>query len=368
MGKITCERLWVKGFRNLEETVLDFNHYDSVLITGENSQGKTNFLEAIYLLLTGKSPITKDYQHVIGFDQPGMSIVADIHRENDTHRLSVKLNKDGQLQFFSTQGPIRSHIAIKRQFPVLFLSSDILYDFKESPQIRRKNIDHFAELISADYAKLLHKMEKIISQKNTLLKTSKETSQIQFWNDQFVAISYEIVKRRVHTIAILQTQVNLLIEKMKLPLIPHPLRLTYKSQIPVQNWDDYPQLLDETLKLNMQKECIVGYSLYGPHRDDFWISSENRSIFEFCSRGVNKTISFLLTLAQSDLIFEATMQYPIVLLDDTFAEIDTTVKSKIFQLLQEKCQFFYTTILTSETQLLINSKQYHIESGRLTHG
>ncbi len=306
-------------------------------------------------MICGGSPLTKSIENCIHFDQNEAVIVADISDQDVTHRLSLKLAKPLQKWGFLDQQPIRSYRKIQTQFPVLFLSSDIIYAFRESPQVRRQNLDHFCGLLNSEFTHISQKYAKILRQKNRMLKETPSPDMIRFWNSALVECAHKIVSARKEGLHRIQAQYRRLTEGTE---FHSNLSLIYD-----QEETSYHAYLSQKFEDNIDKEIQAGVTLYGPHREDYQVNLDNRSVFEFFSRGINKSTAFLMTLAQMEAVFEMTHQYPILLLDDTFSEMDTQIKHHLVELIEPKCQLLYTTVLDQDQDLFKTSKAMHMKDG-----
>lgn len=369
MSSYAFRRVWMKGIRNLSERVFECRDQDPVVILGQNNQGKSNFLEALHLVMTGKSPFEPILDRLIQFDSSEMVIVADIDRDGDKTRFSYKMVRDGVTLGLKGADLIRSYLAVKKQFPIIFMSSDLFYTFRESPQARRHNLDRFCEMFFSDYGHHLRRYNRVLKQKTEVLKSGGNREQLFFWNEQLVQFASEIVSLRVEALSVIGENYHQLslefnsnyFSDLKLNYIPSGASI-------VGGKEEYCRLLIGKLSDNLDKEVMVGYNLYGPHRDDYEIEIGGKNLFSFFSRGVNKLVSFSLSVAQIEALYSQLGVYPILLLDDPFSEMDFIFKQNAIKLIQKRAQIFYTTVLDQDCGLFDNPQIYRMISGSLVNG
>ncbi len=361
------KKLWIKGYRNLEEKVLNIENFSSILIFGENNQGKTNFLEAIFFLINGKSPLENQIENIVSFYEKEAVIGGDFTTFSGENRLYCKLTKEGKKFSILNGKTLRTFSYLKHHVRAEFISSDIIRLFKDSPQFRRTELDQFCGLYFKEYGFLLKKYEKVIKQKNTLLKESPEVSKIRFWNEELIKLAKDIVIYRKQALE----KINGVLDELRIDgnFELSPLKIEYvyinlKIEGPEQK---YEEALREKCESEIQKEIAVGYSLYGPHRDDFIIKIEEKSLFLFCSRGINRLVAILLKLAQLLSLQKKEEAFPILLLDDAFAEIDSFIKEKVIQLMFNKQIFtVYASVLKQDKTFFKEPLILTIVQGKLS--
>ena len=201
------------------------------------------------------------------------------------------------------------------------------------------------------YNAVLKKYKSCISQKNQILKHGGNKASLDVWNQSLLALAEEIVSFRVSGCDVLTTSLCSLLDELNLSFGSNVL-LRYEVSRYVSDKDSfvsgYRDFLAKRLSEGVEKELNAGYSLYGPHRDDFSIDIDGRSLFHFFSRGVNRVIAILLTLAGVSLKYSQSGLFPILLLDDTFAELDPKMKYQLMHFVQSKTQLFYATVLPED--------------------
>lgn len=362
-------RVWLKDFRNFSDEIVDIPGGNHVVLFGRNNQGKTNFLEAVYFLCQGNSFRESAITHLIRFDKP-QAIVGGIFSQTDHHaKCYAKITSDGKKQFVLDDKPVHSLTQLRRRFPVDYISADIIAIFQQSPEFRRKVLDRFCSIFFSEYPLELKNYEKILKQKNTLLKQNVRPSELIVWNRQLCHYSARIVQKRVEALRLIRDSLSVFAAEIDI-LFSKELIIAYcyfgniSSEVDITA---YEKELSEKLTANTEKEKSAGFSLYGCHRDDFFVEIDKKSLFSFYSRGINRLFAILFKLSELELLKNKFDRYPLLLLDDTFAEMDKTKKQDMITLMGRKTRLFYASVLDEDRALFNGSDYFMIENGKLTH-
>ena len=363
-------KIWIKQFRNLEEIVLEVPAETNFFIFGQNNQGKTNFLEAVYFLGNGKSPRHSDHITLINYDQTEAFIGADYEKSDSKRRLYLKITADGKKSGVINNKGIKHLSALRRELNIEYISADVIRIFQEYPDFRRKDMDRFLSVFDSEYESLLRDYERVIKQKNLVLKLGQAKQNTEIWNEKLVMLAVEIVDKRVAYLEAVGTVLAPFVKSIT--GIPGKIDLLYLTKsliLPQIDRITYETILRCKLSDSIEKEYRVGYSLYGPHRDDFDIVISDKPLFNFYSRGINRIVAMLLKLSQLIMLDRAYQSFPILLLDDTFAEVDKSKKIDLMALLERECRFFYTSVLPEDKDLFTGPvRDYQMENGRLING
>ena len=351
------KKLWVQGFRNLQETVIDFGSAKQVVIFGENNQGKTNFLEAVHLVINGQSPLEDKLENLVTLGQVQALLGIDFVTESGDRRLYCKVSAQRKKWGVLDGKNLKSYLPVRALIRSEFISSDVIRIFKESPEVRRKDLDRFCSAYFPSYSPLLKKYERVIKQKNAILKLSPSASEVRFWNLELVALAKVLLPLRFEALEKIKGALAYLIQSEAFPFIEErldTLKLDYLFSWTTES-NEMIKALEEKLEGSLSKEINVGYSLYGLHRDDFGIVINHKNLFSFFSRGINRLMAVLLKLAQLQLLEEKEGLFPLLLLDDTFSEIDPKIKKMLIDLLiKNKRSMIYTSVLKEDQFLFKN--------------
>jgi DNA replication and repair protein RecF len=362
------ESLEAVNFRNLSGRI----HWGGGLniLYGDNGQGKTNWLEAITLLATTKSFRTQRLQEATRFGEVLAIVRGRIERGN-IHR-DLQINIQGSTKSIHVNGkrePISRYLS--QLHAVTFTAPD-LEIVRGAPEARREFVDNGVLSLHAAYARTLADYQKVIKQKNRLLRQATEGSVppdrvaqwLSPWNDQLVEFGWEIHKLRTEYVARLRQVLD------KNFFGPETISIRYASSLEGKgDLSDYKALLAERLTLRLQAETVAGHALIGPHRDDLEIRFDGRDIRTFGSSGQQRSALITLDLAAISLYHSTHNEYPLFLIDDVDAELDRKRISALLEHLDGRTQTFITTSKESLAEQFVNrAKVCEIAEGSVVNG
>ncbi len=299
----------LRNFRNHSEYRLDCKS-DTTLILGENGWGKTSILEAIYILLRGKSFRAVD---------------ADIlKRGEEYYRIEIE-SDEGELIAATFDGNDKNFLVLdkkskrlpkKNKYPVvLFLPSDLNL-ISTSPTKRRDYFDKVFGQFDEGYSNAVLRYEKALKQRNELLKNEFVTAESLFsWNLLLAKYGSVIEEYRSRFIGEINVKITDIYRSIAENEDVVKLRLEGGN---VTNEAEYLAILDK----NAQKDIYLGHTSFGVHRDDFVFMFNNEVADGSASRGETRSIILALKFIEADLIYQKTHKKPIILLDDVFSELD----------------------------------------------
>ena len=360
-------QLVLRNFRSYADCEIEFT--DRVnLIIGENAQGKTTLLEAIYFLSTAKSHRTYPDNELIRHNESWFYLKGEIaatdgldssrepHGLQPLDLMTVEVSNElSGKKRFKFNGIIQKKLSQWiGQFNVVFFSPESLTLVKGAPADRRRFIDLLISQINSAYLNALQNYQFALKQRNELLKQirSKQASPdfLDPWDDILIAEGISIIQTRVRIFdqlkAYVQTKHAELTGKreiLELKYQPSPEKIDdameQVREDPVTG--EATKLLRRGLKSSRSYDILRGMTSVGPHRDDFKLILETQSAgamyFQeakaFGSQGQQRTIALALKLGELELIRETTGKTPIVLLDDVFSELDGERSSFLFHLL-----------------------------------
>lgn len=307
-----------KNFRNLENKRIDFDGETTVL-TGNNAQGKTNILEGIYFISTGR-PIKSDTEEeVMTFGDQVVSVDGIIEgRDEEELKLSTVIVKseDGLRKKLLVNDIPRRLVDYGGNLIVVFFKPEDIYLITGSPSGRRDYIDSAISQVDKDYRKNLNAYQKVVTQKNRLLKSIREglskIDELDFWNQRQLELGKELqIKRRAF------------FEKIN----------SFEKILGEFEYKYLENLISEVrLEELKQREVYAAMSLAGPHRDDFSFSEDEKDLAKYGSRGEQRTAVLDLKIAELSYIEEETGERPVLLLDDIFSELDESHREHVLSL------------------------------------
>lgn len=314
-------KLRLQNFRKHRDFAVEFKPGLN-LITGLNSSGKTSLVEAIYIALQGKS-WRSNFLDIINNDAEWWRIDLDILKE----KRIVKF-QNGQKTFELGPKTFKTLPAHHKRQIILFEPENtrILYS---SPKKRREFIDYFVSQTNIRYADIIRKYNRVILQRNKLLKRDDLLLEdLNIWNEQLANLAGEIIKTRQAWVK--EVNEYLSDEFQKITGAGEKIELIYK------NHDTVEKILNH-LKNNYQRERILGFTTIGPHKDDIEILINGRKAERQVSRGEGKLIVLTIFII---LIKKHHIEY--VIFDDLFNEIDLERVKKVTRLLEDIPHVFIT--------------------------
>lgn len=362
-------------YRNYTDLTLHFDDGLTIL-TGENAQGKTNLLEAIFLLSVGRSHRTAHDKELIQWGQDYSRIYGEVSTKLYHFPLELGLNRQGKIAKFNHIEQSKLSHFIGKLNVILFAPEDMQL-IKQGPSIRRKFIDSELGQANSVYLQYLLDYQKSLKQRNHYLKefgANKSFDPIYFdiLTDQLIELAIHIIKIRCDFISQLENIAQPL--HFKLSNQRDELTLKYKSshsQLDYNN--DYSQLTDQfkqLFKQNLEREKERGITLYGPQRDDLIIDLNGRQAQDFASQGQQRTIILSLKLAEIEWMYQLTGEYPVLLLDDVLSELDDMRQHILINSIENRVQTFLTTASIEGINLAKLNKTtiYHIKAGQVIKG
>ena len=401
------EHLSLTNFRNYARLELDFSG-PTILLQGDNAQGKTNLLEAIYYLATTRSPYAGAEHELVNWlaenqDLPHARLVAQVRKGDGSLRIEITLVRTQSSQANSPS--YRKHIKVNgvnkraldlvgRVNVVLFLPEDIDL-VAGSPRGRRRYLDATLCQIDPRYCRTLQKYNRVLTQRNHLLRTLREREgdrdQLLFWDRSLVENGAYLVARRQDVIGELDRLVQAIHleltgqkERLRLryepsfdpsrPLPPDyqlPLELDLPSEPGIHQLGTNLGQVAEAFRAQLhevrRREILQGMSLIGPHRDDVRFSVGGIDLTIYGSRGQQRTAALALKLAEVKLIGQAVGEQPILLLDDVMSELDDARRGYLMRMMDGAQQAILTTtdLKAYSTEFLAEVTLLRVKEGRI---
>ena len=337
------ESVEVHNFRNLGGEITWGEGLN--VIYGENGQGKTNWLEAIYLLATSKSFRTQRPQEAIRFGENLAVVRGRVARTRDVHR-DLQVTLQGSTKSLSLNGKRETVAGYLSQLNVVPFTADELEVVRGGPDARRRFLDRGVISLHHSYVQTLADYQRVIKQKNRLLQdiSDSETNLnnarelIEPWNEQIVTLGAAIHRARRDYVERLERALQQRLFEREEVTIRYVSALEGKG-----NLEDYEALIRERLRLRLQAEISSGYALIGPHRDDLEILFDGRDIRTYGSSGQQRSALILLDLAAISVYYLWHNEYPLFLMDDVDAELDRKRIGHLLEYLEGRTQTFITT-------------------------
>lgn len=313
----------LENYRNYETLNLEFDRGTNIFY-GDNAQGKTNILEALYVSSTTKSHRSSRDSEMILFEQEEAHIRTDVDKREISYRIDMHLKKHKSKGIAINGIPIKKANELFGIVNIVFFSPEDLSIIKNSPQVRRRFMDSELCQLNKIYLYHLSRYNKVLENRNKLLKDIyfrpdlKET--LCIWDEQLVEYGRIIVEKRKEFIECLNEIIYDI--HLKLSGEKEHLRLQYVPNTEKDN-------LESEIKNNHERDISRKMTLSGPHRDDLCFYINDVNIHKYGSQGQQRTSALSLKMAEIELVKQLIQDTPILLLDDVLSELDSNRQNQL---------------------------------------
>lgn len=361
------DELKVINYRNYEQAHLKFHPKLNIFI-GDNAQGKTNLLEAIYLCSAGKSFRTKKDQELINMNKSQTYVKVQLSKINGNVDIEVRLNSDKKKGIKVNKIPLLKISELLGSLNVVLFSPEDLKLVKDGPSERRKFMDREISQISNKYYHNLSQYNKMLQHRNKLLKHNKgKRIDLEVWDEQLANTGALIIFYRKNFIK----KISLLAKLMhrKITESKETLKVIYEPNIKIKGDDevnDIKEKILEKLKKNVDIDIYRGMTTAGTHRDDMKLIINEVDVKTYGSQGQQRTAVLSLKMAELELIKAEIGEYPILLLDDVMSELDFKRQSYLVNNLKNIQTFITTTMIDNIKELSSEERSiFTISNGQI---
>lgn len=309
--------LELADYRNYELLTMQFDKGTNILY-GDNAQGKTNILEAIYVASTTKSHKGSKDKEIVNFDKEESHIRTYLEKDGINTRIDMHLRKSKTKGIAIDGKKIKKAADLLGLCNVVFFSPEDLSIIKNGPAERRRFIDMELCQLDSFYMYNLNNYNKIVNQRNKLLKdmfmNPNLRDTLNIWDSQLLSYGSKIIERRFNFIE----QLNEIIYDIhkKLSGDKEEIKMKYEPDVLIEDYE-------KKLKINQEKDIKIKQTSVGPHRDDFSFLIGDIDIRKYGSQGQQRTAALSLKLSEIELVKKLTKDTPILLLDDVLSELDS---------------------------------------------
>ncbi len=319
------DSLALKNYRNYEELDISFSEGINILY-GNNAQGKTNILEALFIAATTKSHRGSKDKDIIKFENEEAHIRVNMKKRDVGHRVDMHLRKNGSKGVAIDGISIKKSTELFGMINMIFFSPEDLSIVKNGPGERRRFIDMEICQLSRIYYNNLQNYNKVLEQRNNLIRqiyynpSLKET--LDIWDDQLVNYGTAVIRERNNFISML----NDIIKDIhnKLTSGKEKIDLKYEPNVEIEDFSN-------VLLQKREADIKNGSTLSGPQRDDFGIIINDKDVRLFGSQGQQRTAALSLKLAEIELVKKIINDTPVLLLDDVMSELDSTRRNALLE-------------------------------------
>lgn len=332
------DSLSLMNFRNYETLNISFGNLN--IIYGLNGSGKTNIVEAIYMLALTKSFRINNDKIMIKKGKIKAKIKGNVLKKNDENEFGVEISNDGKIVTINGEKQDKVSDYVSRINVILFNPSDTrLID--DAPSERRKMLNIEISQIYKEYLVVLTNYQRILKQRNFYIRGmyingSYTSEYLDILTKKLVEYGKDICKYRQDFVDNINKYIISNYEKI---FGSGTLKIRYVSTFKNKSEDD----LIKRFKDNYQKELSVGKTLEGIHHDDIMFILDNNNLKELGSEGQRKNAIISFKLAEINVINEIKGYYPILILDDLFSELDKEKITNLLGMLDRNVQTFITT-------------------------
>ena len=320
------EKIALNGFRNYEWETVEFDPGTNV-ICGQNAQGKTNLLEAVYMLSMGRSFRTRFDRELVGFDFSEGEILAEVFSHERDQTVNIKF-RPGQAKKILVNGVRKTASELSAVVNTVLFCPDDLNRIKEGASVRRRLLDNAISQIRPRYAEILSEFNKYYENKTRILKDWHEKPALLDTLDEFsdgmARASAQIIRYRASFAARLNEVAPAIHREFSGE--NEEIRIDYRTvstvRDPFASAKEIYYDICEHQEAHRQAELESAQCLTGAHKDDLEIAINGRSARSFASQGQTRTAALSLKLAEREIFLSETGEAPILLLDDVLSELD----------------------------------------------
>jgi len=349
------KKLTLLNFRNYKKEEFIFNENVNV-IYGKNGQGKTNVLEALYFFCNGRSYRATKEKEVIKKGEEKAKIILDFSSNMQNTKCEIEIENTKIIKVNGIGiGKLSELIGY---FKAIMFTPDMLSLIKEGPSKRRNFIDNFISVLYPVYFKSLVSYYKVLKQKNNALKLKNaDDEMLKVWNISLAKYGSIVSKYRKHIIE----KINPYAKKYQKEMSSEKEEFFIKYNPSVKEKCDDESYFLSVLDKNIEREKEIGFSLIGPHRDDFDFFVNNMEMKLYASQGQIRTAVLSLILSESDIIDEIFNEKPVILLDDIMSELDIERRMYLLGKIKDK----QVIITCTDKEDFDNAKFFKIEDGKI---
>ena len=369
-----CKKVELCNFRNAEHETVSFDGGINVL-HGENAQGKTNLLEAIYFISLGKSFRTSHEGEIIRFGEELASISLDYEGEGREQNITMRFSDNARQKKNVTHNGVRitKLSELVGSFRAVLFSPDHLQMIKDGPSLRRAYLDVAISQIRPTYLYSLQKYNKILKNRNALIKAAADDratfdSTIDFWSAQLAHEAAVIAKARAEYVARCGEIIGDFYRRMcsgsEIDEVPELIYAGSAKQ-DVETYLDSDVTEKNFLRLLTdfhEREIAAGATLYGVHKDDIIINLNGKNTRLYSSQGQQRSLALAMKLAEGEICRLESGEYPVFLFDDVFSELDATRRRNLLREIADR-QVIITSC-ESDMDLGVPHRRIEVSKGR----
>ncbi|MDY3929967.1 MAG: DNA replication/repair protein RecF [Clostridia bacterium] len=357
--------LTVDNFRNYDHEQIKLCPTTNVFF-GNNAQGKTNLLEAVYLFSHGRSHRTKSDRELIKFGENFFGLDMAFCDSQREYNAKIRVSKEGKKIIKINNVPVKKLSMLMSYLNVVMFSPEDLELVKGAPSVRRKFIDEAVSQLYPKYLATLINYHKSVFQKNSLLKSLKfagvqSDKVLSAWNVQLANCGAVIYKYRRDFIK----KINELAKPIHMDIANEDFEIIYGPGIKLSCDDnELEKCFYDVLEQNQRREIEMGACQIGTQRDDFRLFMNGNEARIYGSQGQQRTCVLTLKIAETEYIKSVREEYPVLLLDDIMSELDVNRRRYLWERITDK-QVLLTCTDTDILNSTKNTLLFNIDGGKI---
>lgn len=358
-------QLSLTNFRSYPQLDLKLNEGTTTFI-GDNGSGKTNIVEAIIYLSFLSSHRTSQNQPLVMLGSDQAIIRAEIAKDDRTLQVDLEINISKANRARLNQNPVRSQREILGACQTVYFSPEDLDLIRGDPTQRRDFLDRLLITRSPRMAGVISDYERVVKQRNVLLKTRAPQSALTPWNEQFLVLASNLTTQRIKLCEALNPWVEISYKNLN---EVKPATIFYKSSIVglTNEVSNNLDLLSQKLIEVQYQEIERGVTLLGPHRDDLHLQLGDFPAKGYASHGESWSFAIALRLGAFKLL-KSEGSEPILILDDVFAELDTSRRQQLVEATQSAEQTIITAAVESDLPMGLTTDRRYVLPGKVVGG
>lgn len=357
------------NFTNYEHLHLSFDPKINWL-TGDNAQGKSNLIDAVYYLSMGKSFRQPRDVSLIRWNEDYFRLQAVIANKKGEHLVEYAVNREKKIIKINGQ-PLQKLKDLLGVFATVVFTPNDLFLIKGGPELRRRFLNRELIQISPVYYENLLDYHRILFQRNSLLKKEKiDTRELEIWNDQLSSLGAFIIKKRQEAVEKLDQAAEVI--QKELTGEKETLRIIYRSGLAQEltrdlSLEKIKDLFQEKLKRTFLEDRQRKYTQRGPHRDDLLFRINGIDVRRYGSQGQQRTSVLALKLATMRFLAGELGEFPVLLLDDVFSELDRRRRNYLIKFIVENIQSLITStdLVIEDERVKSKAKIFTVHQGKV---
>lgn len=344
------EKLRLHNYRNYDDLRATFQNGIHIL-SGKNAQGKTNILESILYISTTRSHRTNDDEDLIKEGQEAFFIKALIKKENKKEELQITVNEKGK-NLFEYHDPVNKVSDFIGKFNAVMFCPDDMMLFNATPRVRRRFVDMELSKISKKYVSTLFVAQKLLKERNAYLKKDNIRSEyLEVITTQLIDAQVIVMKQRYFFLKELLEKCQIFYKTLSKDATN--ISFTYESCVAFDEDETMLRnLLIERYDKTLDRDILFKQTTVGIHKEDFIFMMNDKEVATYASQGQKRSILLALKIGMIYMIKDITNEYPVLLLDDVFSELDSYRRRELLHSLPNEVQIFITTTDVKEFETI----------------